>query len=126
MVRLFSFAALLIFSFLKKEPDDRVFTGYFSRHMQIDTSSAHCDSIETGLFYMFQKDSARLAVNNQFLYCLIKCPETYNQSLFNYHSKVKIFYRECTRNDLANVSILNRHKYFNVVNYVITGIELAE
>jgi hypothetical protein len=109
-----------------RRPFDRTFTGFFSKLMKIDTTSISCEVNTPALLYAFQSDSASSASNKQFLYGLIKCPSSFNQSLFNYTNKLTVYYKECTRDDLKNVIVLNRQKFFNVRYYLITAIQTAE
>jgi hypothetical protein len=110
----------------KKPISDRSFTGFFSKLMKIDTTSATCGAQTPALLFAFQSDTVRGTENVEFLYGLVKCPSSFNQALFTYNSRIKLSYRECKKEDLEKVMIVNRRKFFNVHYYLVTAIEPAE
>ncbi|HYE56586.1 MAG TPA: hypothetical protein VD996_17175 [Chitinophagaceae bacterium] len=126
MTKIIAVCLLVMVASFIKPAADRTFTGFFARLMPIDSTSANCGTNTYGLLYVFQSDSSRSATNKTFLYGLLKCPDTLNSNLLNYNNRVRVYYRECTREDARNVVILNRHRYFDVRYYLITGLEEAD
>lgn len=125
MLTIVCFCALITGASFEMPVNEREFTGFFSKMMAIDTTDDSCGTTTPALLYAFESDSARSATGKMFLYGLIKCPTNFNQALFNYSNKVSVTYRECTKQDMQNVVIQNRQKFFNVRYYLVTGIGAA-
>ena len=119
------FLIVLVFAFARKATNN-TFTGFFSRQFPIDTTRANCGDTVYAVIYAFESDSTRGAAGKLVLYGLMKCPETIDKNLLTRQRKLTVHFRESTREDIKDVIVTNRHRYFNVRYYLITGIEEAD